>query len=353
MDFSQYKFITTKHKNQNVIIVKFNYSLKLKNELKANFPNARWSQSKKYWYLPDTPALRKVLNLPQKKWGEQLFDKIHPINQPEFEKYIKTLTLKAYSEHTIRLYLSEFAHLLILIKSKPIQNLTPNRIKDYLLYCVKVEKMKERKLNGKINAIKFYFEQVLHKDKMFFDIPRPKKPQTLPKMLSKSEIKKIFQQVENPKHLLMLKLCYGMGLRVSEVVGIKISHIDSTRMQVLISGGKGKKDRYVNLPESILEDLRSYYKIYRPKEWLFEGRYGGQYSISSVQAVFKRAMKSANINKRVGIHGLRHSYATHLLESGANLRVIQELLGHHSIKTTQIYTHVSEKPQVKSPLDNL
>lgn len=145
-----------------------------------------------------------------------------------------------------------------------------------------------------------------------------------------------------------------MGLRVGEVVNLKISDIDSDRMQVLIAAAKGKKDRYVNLPESVLALLRSYYKSYKPKKWLFEGQYGGQYSIRSVQAVFKNAMKKAGINKQIGIHGLRHSYATHLLESGADLRFIQELLGHNSIKTTQTYTHVTNcsKIKIKSPLDS-
>ena len=215
--------------------------------------------------------------------------------------------------------------------------------------------MNERKMNGKINAVKFYFEKVKQQPQMFFNIPRPKKPLTLPKMLSKTEVLRLFKVIDNTKHLLIIKLCYGMGLRVSEIVKLKITHIDSQRMQVLIKGAKGKKDRYVNLPESVLELLRGYYKEYRPKEWLFEGQYGGSYSARSVQAIFKRAMIKANINKSIGVHGLRHSYATHLLESGADLRFIQQLLGHYSIKTTQIYTHVSNSAlaNLKSPLDTL
>ena len=153
----------------------------------------------------------------------------------------------------------------------------------------------------------------------------------------------------------MLKLCYGMGLRVSEIVNLKIQHIDSKNMQVFIERAKGKKDRYVNLPETILEQLRMYFKEYKPKEYLFEGQYGGQYSARSVQLVFKNAMKGAKINKSVGIHSLRHSFATHLLENGTDIRFIQELLGHKDIKTTLIYTQVSDKSirKVKSPLDNM
>ena len=153
----------------------------------------------------------------------------------------------------------------------------------------------------------------------------------------------------------MLKLCYGMGLRVSEIVKIKVEHIDSRRMQVLIKAAKGKKDRYLPLPASVLQDLRKYYRQYKPLDYFFEGQFGGHYSIRSVQAVFKAAMKKAKIKKQIGIHGLRHSYATHLLEAGTDISFIQKLLGHNNIKTTQIYTHVSQKSisKVKSLLDAL
>lgn len=355
MDFSKYTFKIDTHRNKNVILIYFKYSQQLKNALKNRFPSAKYSATKRCWYLPDLPSVRKLLNISQSDLISKHIHKIHPENQEAFRLYCEQLQLKAYSENTITIYVSEFLHLLDILKSHPVDNLTPSRLKDYFLYCVQVLNMKERKMNGKINAIKFYFEKVLHRDKMFFSIPRPKKPQTLPKMLSKRDVKKIFTSVTNQKHLLMLKLCYGMGLRVSEVVALKISDIDSERMQVLVAGAKGKKDRYVNLPESALELLRSYYKAYLPKEWLFEGQYGNQYNSGSVQKVFKRAMQKAGIKKNIGIHGLRHSYATHLLEAGADLRFVQELLGHHSIKTTQIYTHVTNRSlkNISSPLDSL
>ena len=355
MQFKYYTFRYETHNSKSIISIHFTYTHHLKNELRKSFPSAKWSRSKKYWYLPDLPAIRNELGLSKNENTDKLYSKIHPNNHLAFQKFIAQMKLKAYSENTQRIYKAEFAHLLSLIKQHNVNDLTSKRLKDYFLYCVNSLKMKERKMNGKINAIKFYFEQVLHQPKMFFDIPRPKKPQTLPKMLSKNEIKKLFNQINNPKHLLILKLTYGMGLRVSEVVNIKVNDISSERMQVHIKGAKGKKDRYVNLPESILQYLRDYYNMFRPKIWLFEGQYGGQYSKSSVQAIFKRAMKKAKINKHIGVHCLRHSYATHLLESGADLRFIQELLGHHSIKTTQVYTHVTKKSasKIKSPLDDL
>ncbi|MCB9203080.1 MAG: tyrosine-type recombinase/integrase [Flavobacteriales bacterium] len=354
MDLAKYQFSFGEHYTKKVIWISFPYSNELKIKLKTRFPSSKWSQTKKCWYLPDLVVIRRELNLTQKEWGANTIDKIHIVNQEAFSNFINKLKLKAYSDNTIKTYLSEFAYLLILLKYRSVDELTEKQLKDYFLYCLTTNKWSERKLNGNINAVKFYFEQVIHRKRMFFDIPRPKKPKSLPKMLSKEEIKLIFNSVSNQKHLLMLKLCYGMGLRVSEIVNIKINHIDSSSMVVLIKSAKGKKDRYTNLPQTILDLLRSYYKTYRPKEWLFEGQYGGKYSVGSVQKVFKRAMQKTKINKQIGIHGLRHSYATHLLESGADLRFIQELLGHHSIKTTQIYTHVTQitKSKIKSPLDD-
>ena len=355
MNLVNYTFTFGLHNKKNVIWIHFPYNQILKSELKTRFPSVKWSQSHKCWYLPDFPSVRTQLNLPQKELGNNLIQKIYTINQFAFEDMLAQLKLKAYSESTIKTYLSEFAHLLILIQDYPVENLSPERLKSYFLYCLEKEGIKERKMNGKINAIKFYFEQVLHREKMFFDIPRPKKPLTLPKHLTKNEISRIIESTNNLKHSLIIKLAYGMGLRVSEIVNLKIVDISSDDMTVRIEAAKGKKDRMVNLPESVLEELREYYKIYRPVEYLFNGQYGGKYSTRSVQNVFKNAMKRAKINKQIGIHGLRHSYATHLLESGVDIRFIQEFLGHNSIKTTQVYTQVSmkSKNQIKSPLDML
>lgn len=355
MKLSNYTFKQGNHRNKKVIWIKFPRNKELQVQLKSRFPSASYSASNKCWYLPDLTVIRTQLGIKEAQVGEKLLDKIHPINKQAFLDFRNQLQIKSYSANTQRMYLAEFAELLYLINEYRVQDLNPKRLKDYFLYCVKDLKMKERKMNGKINAIKFYFEQVIHRPKMFFDIPRPKKPSTLPKLLSKYEIKRIINATTNLKHKVAIKLCYGMGLRVSEVVNIKLYHINSSRMMVHIVGAKGKKDRYVPLPETILKELRVYYTVYRPKEYLFEGQYGGKYSKSSLQHVFKKAMRKAGVNKKIGIHGLRHSYATHLLESGADLRFIQELLGHHSIKTTQVYTKVSQghTSKIKSPLDSL
>jgi len=315
----------------------------------------KWSRSKKTWYVPDNQQYRKQFGLQLKPCGKEVLLHIHPCNQPALQLLIETLQLKAYSESTVRTYRNEFAQLLYVLKSVDVNTLDSAKLRSYFLYCTNTLKLSENTLHSRINAIKFYFEQVLHKEKLFFEIPRPKKPLQLPKTISARDIKKLFEVTQNVKHNLMLKICYGMGLRVSEVVNIKITDIDSNTMQVFIEKTKGKKDRYANLPESILEQLRAYYKLHKPQKYLFEGLQGEQYSIRSVQQVFKNAMKKAGINKVIGIHGLRHSFATHLLENGTDIKFIQELLGHNDIKTTMRYIHVSEQQlkNVKSPLDNL
>ena len=352
-----YTYSTGEHRDRNVIFVHFQYNLLWKNELKEKFPFAKWSVSKKCWYLPDTNTVRNEIGMaPKTEIGKAVISKIHPVNYAALERMRELLLLKAYSPHTIKTYCVEFSQLLYLLKDIPVDTLTPDRLRSYLLYCVTQLKLSENIIHSRLNAIKFYFEQVLRREKIFFEgIPRPKKKSILPKALSKNDVAKVFCCVKNPKHSLMLKLCYGMGLRVSEIVNLKITGIDSKRMLVHIEAAKGKEDRYVMLPASILDDLRKYYRAYRPKIYLFEGQYGGQYAIRSVQAVFKDAMHKAKINKSVGIHGLRHSYATHLLESGTDMHFIQKLLGHKDIKTTEIYAKVSNRQlsNIKSPLDDL
>lgn len=174
-------------------------------------------------------------------------------------------------------------------------------------------------------------------------------------MLSKQEVAALLSRVHNRKHHAILSTIYAAGLRLSEVIHLKINVIDSKRMLIHIRQSKGNKDRVVPLSSSLLEELRNYYQKYRPKQYLFEGEKGGMYGRSSVQQIFRRAKRAANIRKKATVHTLRHSYATHLLEAGTDLRMIQVLLGHSSSKTTEIYTHVSNQyiQQVVSPLDTL
>lgn len=354
-DPQKYTYEIGSHKSKNVIWLLFPYNQSLISELKQN-TTARWSNSNKKWYLPDNSHYRTLFGIEQSLYSKNTFEDIDPVNHPAFNRFIEQLKLKGYSPNTIKTYSTEFTQLLKILKNHPVDDLSPEKLRSYILYCINTLKLSENLIHSRLNAIKFYFEQVLHREKFFVDIPRPKKPSTLPRVLSKQDIKKMFSAIENNlKHLLILKLCYGMGLRVSEIVALKISDIDSNRMMVLINRGKGKKDRYVNLPESVLELLHKYIEAYKPKDYLFEGQYGGQYSVRSCQSVFKNAMRKANINKKIGIHGLRHSYATHLIEQGTDIRFVQDLLGHSNIKTTMVYTHLTDvsKRKIKSPLDDL
>ncbi|UOE42252.1 site-specific integrase [Chryseobacterium suipulveris] len=343
------------HNGRAVLWISFSYSKDAVQEIKQKLPEAKWSQSNKKWYLQNSNSNRIKLGLSERTVGKEVLSKIPEHNLQPFNDFVNCLKLKAYSQNTIRTYSIEFAQLLIAIKNHNVQDLTEEKLKSYFLYCINELKLSENYLHSRINAIKFYFEKVLHRPKMFVDIPRPKKPILLPKALNASEIKKIINNTENLKHRLIIKLCYGMGLRVSEIVKLRVQDIDSKQMKVLVSCSKGKKDRYVNLPESILLELREYYRIYRPENFLFEGKNGEQYAVRSAQAVFKKAMKKSGIRKTVGIHSLRHSYATHLLEAGTDISLIQKLLGHNNISTTLVYAQVTDKniSKVKSPLDGI
>ena len=356
-NLKNYNFALGKHHDKNVIWVQFPNDVTLRNELKQHFPSVLFSWSNKCWYLYDVRAIRAQLGLQEKTVLEKINTKqIAEINRPALQRMHETLLLKAYSQNTIKSYLSEFVQLLVTLNNFDVNTLTAERLRSYMLYCTKKLKLSENTLNSRMNALKFYFEQVMNYEKMFFqEIPRPKSKSALPKVLSKKEILRIFEQVHNLKHQIVLKLCYGMGLRVSEIVNLNISNIDSKRMLVHIENSKGKYDRYVPLPQSILESLRYYFKKYRPNEFLFEGQHGVQYSIRSVQTIFKTAMRKAKIKKNIGIHGLRHSYATHLLEAGTDMIFIQKLLGHKDVRTTQIYAKVTNNQlsKVKSPLDDL
>ena len=215
--------------------------------------------------------------------------------------------------------------------------------------------MSSSKQNQYINAIKFYYEKVLGREKQYYKVLRPKKEDKLPDVLSKEEIASMIKSTKNLKHKSLIVLIYSCGLRRSEAINLKLTDIDSKRMLVKIRGGKGRKDRYVQLADGTLEVLRKYFKEHKPIEWLFTGQKGGQYSVESIEKIVKKAAKKAKIQKNVYPHILRHSFATHHLEQGTDLRYIQEWLGHNSSKTTERYTHVSQTDfkKFRNPLDDI
>lgn len=210
--------------------------------------------------------------------------------------------------------------------------------------------------NQYISAIKFYYEKVLGFDRFILGIDRPRKESRLPNVLTKEEVKSIIQQCSNLKHKCILSLIYSAGLRRSELINLRINDIISDQHLIRIRGAKNKKDRVSLLSEPLLNILRNYYQQYKPQQWLFEGRgLKSKYSTTSIASILREASQKAKIKKKVSPHILRHSFATHLLEQGTDIRYIQELLGHKSSKTTEIYTHVSNRDfrQIKNPLDDL
>ena len=272
-------------------------------------------------------------------------------------EYTNKLIIKGYSTNTINVYTNMFQKFCNYLKRLKIEppDASETDIKKYLEHLVIDYSISHTLQNQTINAIKFYYEKVLYQDRKTYYLERPIKKFELPKMLKKEEIRALFDATTNIKHRCLLEIGYSSGLRIGEVLNLKLSDIDSERMVVRVNQAKGNKDRFTVLSGSLLKNLRIYYKEYQPKRFLFEGWHNEPYSSSSTQKILKRAAKKAKIEKRVTYHMLRHSFATHLLEAGTDLRVIQELLGHNSSKITEIYTFVSDKMlrNVVSPLDKL
>ena len=211
-------------------------------------------------------------------------------------------------------------------------------------------------VNQTVSSLKFMCKAVLHQNQIIGFVPRPKKENKLPNVLSFQEVTRILGALKNEKHKTILFLIYSAGLRVGEVVRLTPRDIDSDRLLIHVVQGKGRKDRYTVLSELTLEQLRKYYRLYKPERWLFPGADEDEFITErTVQRIFENACRAAKINKKVSVHSLRHSFATHLLEDGIDLRYIQELLGHASSRTTEIYTHVTEKSitKIKSPLDKM
>ena len=344
-------------------------------EIKA-IPGRVWSPETKCWRLPYVVETIKLLyrafgekavfsfrpgdEIPQ-EWADKRtpsknsWEKLLPVHKECLTALEEQLMLERKSYSTIKSYKNNLRIFLEYYKDTLPQDITERQIKDYLLYLVNEKGISESTQNQVINAIKAFFEKVLKQERKTYYIPRPKRRQSLPNILSEREVVSLLQSTENTKHKCILMVIYSAGLRLGEVVGLKTRDIDPDRMRIFVHAGKGKKDRYTLLSKKAMLHLQGYAKEYRPKDWLFEGQDGGQYGKRSVQKIFKAACRKAGIKKPVTVHSLRHSFATHLLEKGINLRYIQGLLGHESSKTTEIYTHLTSKgfDNLQSPLDHL
>jgi integrase/recombinase XerD len=310
---------------------------------------SRWSQSKQFWHVPNTIENRirfkiETSSLPALEAMQQI------------EKFKQWLQSKRYSDNTIKTYSEALKSFLTFFKDKSVFEITNGDVILYNNEYILKNKLSASYQNQIVNAIKLYFKTIQNIKIELDKVHRPKRAKELPNVLSKEEVKSILMAPSNLKHKAMLSLIYSCGLRSGELIALKPVHIDSKRNIVLLKNAKGKKDRIAPLSLKILELLREYFKIYKPTTYLFEGQVSGMpYDARSLQQVLKQSIKKAGITKPVTLHWLRHSYATHLLESGTDLRYIQELLGHSSSKTTEIYTHVSTKSlqNIVSPFDTL
>jgi integrase/recombinase XerD len=380
------------HNGRSRLALKFGYNPPLYNAVKS-IPNRAWSQTLRRWHLPDTTEskveLAKLTNMGiTLRWADKIViepsgsmpEEINPADeiekeetlkpsikeyckkresndryQGEIEKFNRYLTQRRYSPKTISTY-TEGLNQFLKYTSKPVLEIENSDLERFSHDFIIKNRYSLSFQNQIINAVKLFFRSVYNAKFDVDAVERPRREHKLPNVLSKDEVKRIITAPTNIKHRAMLSLIYACGLRRSELLNLKPQDIDSKRGILLIRQAKGNKDRIAPISEKTVEMLRDYYKMFKPIEWLFEGNIKGErYSEESLQKILKIATNKAKVNKPVTLHWLRHSYATHLLESGTDLRYIQELLGHKSSKTTEIYTHVStlSLQKIKSPFDNL
>ena len=270
------------------------------------------------------------------------------------EEFLQKLELKRYSMNTARTYIAMFERFINAHDETDLLCINEEQIRLYLQALVQ-EHRSDSYINQMINSVKFYYEVVMEMPNRFYSIERPRKKESLPKVISAEEVQMIINNTNNIKHRCIVSLLYSSGLRRGELLNLKMEDIDSKRMIIAVINGKGGKDRMTILSPSVLEILRIYYKAWSPKTYLFEGAKGEKYSATSVLRIIQKAAKVAGIKKRISPHVLRHSFATHLLEAGTDLRYIQVLLGHSSTKTTEIYTQVATNNirSIISPIDSL
>ena len=364
----------TIHREKDIVLIHFEKNTEFIALLKDSFPDLRWSQTNRCWYTLNVKGItRKFMEIfKSKAWivyvdlkeakspkKIRAVSDLPTLNDRHIEglfKFTSYLKSTRYSENTVKTYVDALKTFFRFFNEKDYTEIDNTDLIHFNNEYILKNNLSESYQNQVVNAIKLFFSIV--EDKKFNPelIRRPKRSKTLPNVLSKEEVKAILNSLTNTKHITMLSLIYSCGLRCGELLKLKPQHIDSKRNVLILKNSKGKKDRIAPLSLKTIEMLRDYFKEYRPKVYLFEGQnIGTMYDVRSLQKVLKKAVISAKITKPVTLHWLRHSYATHLLESGTDLRYIQEILGHSSSRTTEIYTHVSTKSiqLIKSPFDDL
>lgn len=270
--------------------------------------------------------------------------------------YLEKLKQMRYSDHTIRAYTTYFGDFQLYFVGQDIKEISPEKINAYLLYLIDNKKISSCQQNQRINAIKFYYEKVLGQVRRCYKVNRAKREKTLPDVLSKEEIKAFLSVASvDLRFYCMYSVLYSAGLRISELLGLKPGDINVSRSLIRVRQGKGKKDRYTLLSKPLIEKLTEYKNRYKPAMWLFERDTGVPFTESIVSKKLKEIALEAGITKRVYPHLFRHSFATHLIEQGTDLKIVKELLGHNNIRTTEMYVHIADtyKSQVKSPLDDI
>ena len=358
---------TIVHRGYKAVLFQFEMNYEFAQLIKA--AGGKFTKTHKGWWVPiTTPHLKKICDQLKIKatiiypsdWDYDLTElykgQYRNERKDAVSKFQNMLRVRRFAESTIKTYTDSVRLFLNFFPDKPLNELTNEDLLTFNTEYIIAKRLSSSAQNQVINGVKKFFLVVENRRMDIDKIERPRRAKKLPHILSKEEIKKILEAPTNLKHRAMLSLLYACGLRRSELLNLQPSHINSQRKLLIIYQSKGQKDRVIPVGDKIIDLLRDYYKAYRPKTWLFEGQKEGEkYSATSLQKVLKRSVNKTNISKPVTLHWLRHSFATHLLENGTDLRYIQEILGHKSSKTTEIYTHVSTKnlQNIRSPFDDL
>jgi integrase/recombinase XerD len=369
------KLVKGDHNGTDVVYLEFQKDFSIITAVKT-IKGAKWSQSIRKWYIPlkefdlsvVLSALKELVFVDyrwlnqsirkgaQKKEPEKKKKEIPPEIEDSLNKLKQWMTYRRYGDSSIKSYREGMKAFLLYIHPKPLQEVTPDDMVDFVNNYIIKKNLSYSFQNQVINAAKIFFKEIVPCKFDVIKFERPRSEHKLPNVLSKDEIRALLDSYSNVKHKTMLSLIYACGLRRSELLNLKPIDVHSARHKLIIRNSKGKKDRLINISDKTINMLRDYFRAYRPKVWLFEGQFAGsQYHERSLQMALKGGLAKAKIKKPATLHWLRHSYATHLLEDGVSLRYIQELLGHKSSKTTEIYTHVSENglDNIKSPFDTL
>jgi len=367
------KAYLTDYKGGTMIRLEFKYDIEIIKQIKA-IPGRMWSLTNKCWYVPDIPTLRERfginLNLVKDEAGNIIggvdleghrstnltaFEKLPVETKAKLLEFRKWMEQHRYSEQTIRNYLNHLSQVFLYLRDLDFGKVNVDdiiRFNQDVIIKTKLSISYQRVVTG---AVKLFYSHFFDHEMDIDKLDRPFRENTLPIVLSKSEVEKILKSAGNIKHRAMLSVIYSCGLRRGELLNLRIVDLDKERNLIRIVQGKGRKDRYVPYSDKLKGVLREYYMKYKPKEYLFEGQGGGPYSARSIAKVLEHSVERSGVRKDVHLHTLRHSFATHLLEAGTDIRFIQEILGHSSPKTTMIYTHVRSKKigEIKSPLDDL